>query len=93
MNCEAATAVPAAAGAGATGMDEETGARAESVVSHTSSGSTSESSRKIRSQATRRVSAALRAVTRTCLSVASAFWLWIFEASGVGIAASVSFSD
>ena len=72
VNWVAATVVPAAAGAGAIGVDDETGAFAESVASQTSSGRTSESSRKILSQATRRERALLSAVTRTCLSLASA---------------------
>src|SRR5262245_6356453 len=63
------------------------------VASQTSSGSTSESSRKTRSHATRRESAALRAVTRACLSAARADWVLTLAASGVGIAASSACSD
>ena len=87
----AATVVPLGA-AVAVATEEDIGAFAESVESQTSSGSTRESSRKTRSQATRRESAALSAWTRVALSVASAFWVRTFEASGVGIAASSSCS-
>src|SRR3954469_21657296 len=60
------------------------------VVSQTSFGSTSESSRKTRSQATRRERAVESAVTRACLSAASADWVLTRLASGVGIARSSS---
>src|SRR3954452_23427901 len=93
MNWVAATVLAGAAGAGATAVEDGTGAFAETVTSQTSSGSTSESSRKILSHATRRVSAALSAVTLACLSAARAFWLWSFEVSGVGIACNTSCSD
>src|SRR5439155_675640 len=54
----------------------------------TSEGSTCENSRKTRSQTTRCERAALSALTRVCLSAASAFCVCTFDASGVGIAAS-----
>ena len=78
---------------GGIAVDDGTGAFAEIVASQTSSGSTSESSRKTRSHATRRDSAALSAVTRACLSAASADWLLTLAASGVGMALSSSCSD
>src|SRR4029079_16493917 len=81
---------PAAAGAGAAAVDDGTGALAEIVASQTSLGSTRESSRKTRSHATRRASAAESAVTRACLSAASALCVLTRLASGVGIACSSS---
>src|SRR5689334_12518216 len=92
VNSVAAVVAPAAVAGGAIATDDGTGALAEIVASQTSLGSTSESSRKTRSQATRRESAAESAVTRACLSAASACWVLTLPALGVGIACSSSCS-